>query len=287
MTKKIIVTGASSQIGDYLLPLLQKEHHYLFALSRSIQNNSVCTWIQTDIAQPEMVDDALPEADVFIHIAPIPLLPPLLQTLKKKGIQRIIAFGSTSMFGKQHSHTAKEQAMVADFQYAEQAIANYCHQQGIDWTIFRPTLIYGCGKDKNITFIAKKMHQYHFFPIVGKASGLRQPVHSEDLAKACMQVLDNPRSYNKAYNLSGGETLSYYSILQRMIQVEQVRVVLVPIPLGLFRLLISLANIVPAYRYLTPDMANRINHDLCFDHQQASDDFSYTPRTFQPPKLKL
>ncbi len=285
MIQKVIVTGASSQIGDFLLPLLQKEHHHVYALSRTVQNNTMATWIQTNISQPETIAKSLPEADVLIHIAPIPLLPPLLKILKQKGIKRIIAFGSTSMFGKQRSHTPKEQTMVAEFLDAEQAIENNCQREGIHWTIFRPTLIYGCGKDKNITFIAKKMKQYHFFPVVGKACGLRQPVHCEDLAKACVQVLNTPRSYNKAYNLSGGEILSYRNILQRIMTVEQVRVVLLPMPLPLFRIFIRLANMIPAYRYLTPDMANRINQDLCFDHQQASDDFNYTPRTFQPPKI--
>ncbi|MDQ6976007.1 MAG: NAD(P)-dependent oxidoreductase [Mariprofundaceae bacterium] len=286
MRKKIIITGASSQIGDFLLPLLKQKQHEVLPLSRAKQQNIHATWIQTDIAQPHTVCQQLPDADVLIHIAPLPLLPPLLSTIKEKGIKRLIVFGSTSMFGKQTSHSPKEQAMVAEFQQAERDIANYCQREGIDWTIFRPTLIYGCGKDKNVTFIAKKMKQYHFFPLVGKASGLRQPVHSEDLALACVQALTNPRSYNKAYNLSGGETMTYKRILQRIIEIEQVHVVLFSIPLLLFRVLIRVANTLPAYRYLTPDMANRMNQDLCFDHQKATDDFSYNPKAFQPPKIQ-
>ena len=283
--KKILITGASSQIGDFLMPMLQQQNTDLVAISRKKKQDSEITWVQAHIDHPETLASQLPQADILIHIAPLALLPPILDTMQKKGVKRVIAFGTTSMFAKKNSHTKKEQSMVTELEYAEHAIHNFCHKNNIHWTIFRPTLIYGCGKDKNISFIAKTMRKYHCFPIVGKALGLRQPVHSQDLAQACLQALNNSNSFNKAYNLSGHEILTYKKMLQRIMQVEQLDVPLFSISLNVFRTLVKIANIFPKYRYLTPDMANRMNQNLCFDHQQASEDFGYNPRSFQPPKV--
>jgi len=285
MNKRIIVTGASSQIGDFLLPMLQESCEHVFAVSRKEKQATTVTWVHANIEESKGLFQQLPQADTLIHMAPLVLLPKILDVMQQKGIKRIIAFGTTSMFAKKTSHTRQEQHMVKALEEAEQLIAQACQQRKIDWTIFRPTLIYGCGKDKNISFIAHMMKKYRIFPIVGKASGLRQPVHSKDLAWACVQALQCQKSYNKAYNLSGAETLSYKEMLQRVMQVEQLNAALLPIPLPLFRTLVKIVNLLPKYRYLTPDMANRMNQDLCFSHQEASDDFAYQPCKFQPSKL--
>jgi len=56
-----------------------------------------------------------------------------------------------------------------------------------------------------------------------------------------------------------------------------------PIPLILMRIGIYLAKLAPRFRYLTPDMADRMSQDMVFSHEHAaSQDFSYSPRSFQP-----
>ena len=87
---------------------------------------------------------------------------------------------------------------------------------GVDWVILRPTLIYGLGQDKNISEIVRLIRRFGFFPLVGQAKGLRQPVHAEDVATACLSALEKTDVVNRAYNLSGGETLSYREMINRV-----------------------------------------------------------------------
>ena len=49
----------------------------------------------------------------------------------------------------------------------------WCEERGVDWTLFRPTLIYGRGLDKNVTTIMRFIKRFHVFPIVGGGGGLR------------------------------------------------------------------------------------------------------------------
>jgi hypothetical protein len=79
---------------------------------------------------------------------------------------------------------------VDGFGGAEEDLATKCARLGIAWTIFRPTLIYGCASDKNVTTIANFVRRFGFFPAVGRATGKRQPVHADDLAQACVTAID-------------------------------------------------------------------------------------------------
>ena len=285
----VLITGGSSQVGVYLIPKLKERGLVVHALSRRPPASapSGAVWHRVDI---ENLDLSGAKAQILIHLAPLPLLPPLLQRLEADGgnpagLKRVIAFGSTSRFVKQQSGSSEEREFAKALADAETAIADFCEARGIAWTIFRPTLIYGCGRDRNVTLIANFVRRFGFFPLIGEAGGLRQPVHAEDLAGACLAVLDNPNTYNRAYDLSGAEVLSYLAMVERIFAAEGKRPRFLRIPLPLFRMAMDLASLLPPYRYLSGEMAKRMGDNLCFDHSQASSDFAYSPRKFEPPGL--
>jgi len=277
----VLVTGATSQIGLFLLPRLVSQGFQVHAMSRTLPSGSDpgVIWHLGDIGIGEF---PRVDAATLIHLAPLPLLPRFLPSLVAGGLKRVIAFGSTSRFSKQNSSDAEERSFALRLIQAEQAIALCCEPSGIPWTVFRPTLIYGCGKDKNVTVIAKFIRRFGFFPLLGETKGLRQPVHADDLALACLSVLDNPAAFNRAYDLSGGETLSYRQMVERIFEGLGESPKFLRAPLPVFQALMKIASLLPRYRYLSGAMALRINENLCFDHSEASRDFGYSPRGFRP-----
>ncbi|MEK7990137.1 MAG: NAD-dependent epimerase/dehydratase family protein [Thiotrichaceae bacterium] len=281
-----VVTGASNQIGYFLLPHLAQQHQ-VTAISRQVPashiiENQHVHWIQQDLRTEPL---NISQPFILLHLAPIWLLPHLLQTLPEpRQLQRVIVFSSTSRFTKTDSPDQQERQIVQDLTEAETAIMQQCEQQQITWTILRPTLVYGCGLDKNIAFIAKFIQRFGFFPIVGQGQGLRQPVHADDLALACVDILQNSSTYNKAYNLTGGETLTYQQMVTRIFQQQNKPVRIIPIPAYLFKLALSLLSWLPMFKHISPAMIDRMNQDLCFEHQTAQQDFNYKPRSFLMPK---
>jgi len=276
----IIVTGASSQIGRFALPRLAAQGFAVHALSRkppAIAAGPGFLWHQADIAAGPL---PAVNADALVHLAHLALLPPLIPQLPH--LRRVVAFGSTSVFSKQDSPDPREQAVAAQLAEAERAVASACEARGIAWTMLRPTLVYGLGLDKNVETITRFIRRFGFFPVVGGGRGLRQPVHADDLASACIAALDCPASFNRAYNLSGGETLTYRQMVERIFQALGKPPRILPIPLPLFQALLQAAAWLPRYRYLTPEMASRMNQDLCFGHAEAVRDFGYAPRGFEP-----
>jgi nucleoside-diphosphate-sugar epimerase len=280
---KVIVTGATSMIGHFLLPRLVAAGYEVHAISRKqhIETNDAGTdprviFHVADITDPEQFPQL--DAVALIHLGPLWLLPPLLPRLSSLNIRRVIGFGSTSLISKLLSADAGERKLVSSLAAAESAISQFCAQPGTNWTVFRPTLIYDCARDKNITVIARFIKRYGFFPLAGRAVGLRQPVHADDLAAACVTSLNHSATFNKVYNLSGGETLSYREMVTRIFAALGKRPRFVSIPLWLFQWAIRVASRLPSKRNLTGEMAARMNADLCFDHADAARDFGFAPR---------
>lgn len=278
---KIIVTGASSQIGYYLLPNLLVNGHECYALSRSehSENNGI-TWIQGDLHHDDNFFERLKPVDAWIHLGPLYLVDAWLEEMDTAGIKRFIGFSTTSIFTKQNSSNIKESEFISSIKNSEQAIQHFCESRQINWTLLRPTLIYGCGKDLNIAFIEKMIARFGFFPIVGAGSGLRQPVHAEDLALACSHALTASEANNKAYNLSGGETLSYRVMVEKVFQLQNRSTRILSVPAFILKFIVVLLACLPKFRHLTPAMVDRMNQDMVFDHSEAKLELSFQPRAF-------
>ncbi len=278
----IIVAGASNQIGHFLLPQLQ--NYKVIAISRRPRTNTDnINWLQTDLSTGNLPIEL--HSQLF-YSAPLPLLPSLLARLPKKTLlTRVIAFSSTSRFTKENSTNIKEKNVASQLSQAETALIKECQQRNIAWTILRPTLVYGCGLDKNVTFIANFIKRFGFFPIIGKGTGLRQPVYADDLAKACIQVALSSNTINKAYNLTGGQTLSYRDMINAIFKSLGKKPKIISIPPLLFTTMIRCITWLPKYSHLSTTMVTRINQDLCFDCTPAQHDFNYQPRKFTDIKL--
>ena len=281
-TGSIIVTGATSQIAHFLLPRLSAAGIAVHGLSRHPCHQSWpgLTWHTVGIGK-HVIPQEIRAASALIHLAPLWILTPLINEAARRGVKRIIAFSSTGRFNKCDSPLASERNSIQKLIQAESDLALQCEQHGIAWTLFRPTMIYGCGKDRNVSFIDRIVKRYGVFVIAGEGEGLRQPVHAEDLAQACLAALDSPAARNRAYNLSGGETLTFRAIVEHIFIQHGQKPRIVKLPVWLFQALIRLASLLPPYRYLNSQMVSRMSADMCFDHTEAARDFGFLPRGFR------
>ena len=182
---------------------------------------------------------------------------------------------------KRHAHCAQDREFARQLARGEEAMIRLCEANGVSWNILRPTMIYCLGRDRNLTQICRFIRLLRFFPLVGTGDALRQPVHACDLAEACVRLLEaDPTCLNRAYNLSGAEVISYREMVTRLFIRERLTPRFLPVPLLALRLSLNLLRLFPRYRYLTPDMADRMEMDMVFSHHEASEAFGYRPRAF-------
>lgn len=285
-SKYVGVIGATSLVGRLLLPELVSDGCGVKAFSRRDQAGEPVAGVEwrklvetPQACCTQSVDITIP---LWICAAPIWVMPDYFSLLEAYGVRRIVALSSTSRFTKKDSCESKERETASRLLQAEEALQNWAEENGVEWVILRPTLIYGFGMDKNISEIARFIHRFGFFPLVGKALGLRQPVHALDVADACRAALLNADVAGRSYNIAGGEALTYKEMVVRVFAAVGKPIRLISVPLWLFRVSILLLRILPRYQRWTVSMATRMSRDQVFDLGEAERDLSYRPRPFAP-----
>ena len=220
-------------------------------------------------------------ADAFGPVATVISLLPLWLTaelaLKLHPSIHLIALGSTSALYKGESGDAAERELARRLADAETALA----ARGDGRTILRTTMIYCEGRDANVSAIARFARRWRCFPLAGTAGGLRQPIHADDVAAACVGAVDNPAARGRVFDLAGGETLSYRAMVERIIGALDRPAWPVTLPAGLLAALLGGANLVRAGTY-SPALFARMNRDLVFDDAAARAVLGHRPRPFHP-----
>ena len=276
----VLVLGATSLIGRFMLPLLEGQGVRTFAFSRKAPLDAAgATWVQADLDDPRLVA-ALPEAATVFSLSPIWLLPAALPALKARGMVRLVAFSSTSVFTKAGSDDESERRTAQKLADGEAAVIAFCEANDVAWTILRPTMIYAEGQDQNVTRLARLIERLGFLPLAGQGEGLRQPVHAQDLAAGALAAAQSPAARDKAYDLPGGETLTYRQMSERIFDALGKRPRILTPPQWLWRLGFIVA--IPFLPGATAQMGRRMSADLVFGAGPAERDLEWAPRPFRP-----
>lgn len=285
LNRQVGLIGARSLVGAYLIPKLHQSGHKITAFSRRKSNCELSDgltnidWKLID-AQPPIKNIENHVIEYWISLAPIWTLPQMFHILQAYGVKRIVVLSSTSLFTKEKSNNFSEQSISSQLALSEENLKTWSKSHGVEWTVLRPTLIYDGYLDKNISEIAKFIRLFHFFPVLGEAKGLRQPIHAADVAAACVAALDSKSATDKAYNISGSETVTYRNMVLGVFNALGMRPRLLTVPLWLFCCAVSIVRILPRYRKWTSAMAERMNIDMIFSHDAAFKDFSFSSRSF-------
>ena len=278
---RTLVLGGSGQIGRYLIPQLLDHGHQVLALSRLPRTSSRqgLEWIQGDLfaGMPD-----IPAVESIFSLGPLNGFAAWLATARLAGRPRIVAFGSMSASSKRDSDDPAERALAQTLRQGEQTLADAAQHAGLDWTLLRPTLIYGAGLDRSLTPLARLGTRWHVFPWMPAASGLRQPVHAEDLAVLCRVAASLDAASGRSFDVGGGERLAFSLMLERVRRSLTSWTIPLPIAPAPLRLTLALARRSSRWRELGPAIVERLGKDLLADDQAARRELQWSPRPFRP-----
>ncbi|MDQ3810432.1 MAG: NAD-dependent epimerase/dehydratase family protein, partial [Chloroflexota bacterium] len=190
-------------------------------------------------------------------------VPGLVQALEEARVRRALFVSTTAIF------TSLPAASKAVRLAAEAAV----EQSSLDWTILRPTMIYGTERDRNISRLLRFLHRSPVFPLCGNA--LWQPVHVADLAEAVVAAVDSPRTSRRAFNVGGAAPLRFADLVRTAARAIGRRVWLVPVPLSLALVGARLT------RAVREEQLRRLVEDKTVDNTPAVAAFGFAPRTFE------
>jgi nucleoside-diphosphate-sugar epimerase len=190
-------------------------------------------------------------------------VPPLINQLESARIERVLFVSTTAIFTTLPSTSL-------DVRLAAEAAVS---QSALDWTILRPTMIYGTARDRNISRLLRILKRSPVFPVCG--NGLWQPIYVHDLADAVVNALDNSRTSRKTYNVAGAVPLRFADLVRVAAAALSKRVRLLSVPLSAAVIAARLTHAV------TPEQIRRLAEDKAFDYTPAARDFGFAPRSFE------
>ena len=276
--RSALVFGASGQIGRPLLVRLRRRGWQVLAVSRRDQADMPgVRWLRGDLAT---IGGLPPHVDAIFSCGPLDHFA-RWYAQAAIGCPRVVAFGSTSAAVKRASADAAERALAARLAEAERALAGSAEACGARCTVLRPALVYGAGRDLTLSRIATMARRHGAFVLPRGATGLRQPVHVDDLAAAAMAALDAP-ALAATYDLPGGETLPYREMVRRVLAALDPPARLVELPAPMFSALAAALRATGRLQGFGAQAQARLREDLVFDVARAAADLGYAPRPFRP-----
>jgi len=276
---RVLVTGGSGFLGAHVLPLLIKRDHEVTALARSSDavkrvGRLGAVPIVGDLDDPMSLDSAFTAsgAEALVNLASLGFghADAIVSAAEDAGLKRAVFVSTTAIF------TALDARSRSVRMAAEASIKDSL----LEWTIVRPTMIYGTPADRNMWRLLRFLRWCPVVPIPGTGARLQQPVHVDDLAGAIVSALDVPTTVGRAYDIAGPEPLMFREVVQQASAAAGRRVVLLPVPLRPAIVTLRLYERAARRPRLKAEQVERLAEDKAFDIEAARTDLGYRPRAF-------
>ncbi len=264
---KVLVTGGTGFVGQEIVRQLHQAGHTIRILVRHPQSPSALEIASTfgcEI-QPGSVLDAksLPASmagvDAVIHLVGIiaEFGEQTFENVHTRGTQNVIAAMRAAGIKRLVHMSALGTKPNARARYhqtkwvAEQAIG----ESGIDWTIFRPSIIYG-PRDQFVNLFVRIAERSPVVPVMGNGRTLFQPVALEIVAGCFVKALSEPRAIRETFDLCGPERFTLPEILQAIFKITKRKKMIIRIPLELARPVAALLEFFyPRFRKQPPPLS--------------------------------
>jgi uncharacterized protein YbjT (DUF2867 family) len=276
---RLLVTGGSGFLGGHVLREAAARGYEMIALARSAAAARSVTAagaqpIAGDLDRARELDEAFAaaRADALVCLASLGRGhgPGIVAAAEEAGIPRAV-FVSTTAVTTTLDPPSKQVRLAA-----EQQIRG----SGLDWTILRPTMIYGAPGDRNLSRLLVLLRRTPVLPVPAAAACLHQPVHVADVATAVLDALRTPAAIGSMYNVAGPEPIPFADLLRTCTRAAGSRTRLVPVPLTPLVRLARGYEAVSRHPRIRAEQLLRLGEDKAFGIDEAVRDLGYAPRRF-------
>lgn len=238
---KVFVTGATGFVGQEILRGLCDAGHSIRFLAHKHSGRVAQDFMSRyrmeaslgNVLDPGLLDDALAGTKAVIHLVGIisEVGENTFENVHTRGTQSVIASAQRAGVRRfvHMSALGTRPDAVSRYHKSKWAAEEAVRNAGLDYTIFRPSLIYG-RKDQFVNLFAKIIRWSPIIPVLGSPTAKFQPVPVEAVAASFVKSLSEPRSIGKTFDLCGSETLTMPEILDQILQVMRRRRLKVKVP---------------------------------------------------------
>lgn len=300
----VALFGGTGFVGTYLIEELLNNNHTPVLLVREGSENKVtrakdCIINIGDVSDNKTIEDTIRDVDAVIYnIGLIRQFPRkgitfenihfegaklCIDTASKIGVKRFILMSANGV--KYEGTKYQSTKFLAD---------QYLKNSTLDWTIFRPSLIFGNPKGK-IEFCTQLRDDMLGLPIpaplffdgininnAGKFS--MSPIHISDVAQFFIKCLDMKETYGKIYNLGGPKNYNWIEIIDSISKASAKDKWKIPAPVEPIKLAAMLLDWLPLFPITKDQLTMLLEGNTC-DSSVAFDEFDIEPTEFSAENL--
>lgn len=274
----ILLTGATGFLGEFVLKeLLDKGYEVTCFVRKTSNLNSVnklnAKYIYGELDDYMSICKALEGKDTLINIASLGFghAPNIVNACKHMDVKRAIFISTTGVFTK----------LNPDSKGIRLEAERLIKESGLEYTLIRPTMIYGTPRDRNMWRLVKYLNKFRILPILGDGTYLQQPVFVKDLAVTIVKAYESAVSKRKAYNISGAKALTYNEVVDITAKALGKKVIKIHIPMKLSYHMLKVYEKISKSPKLKAEQVLRLNENKDFSHKEAEVDLGYNPLSFE------
>jgi NADH dehydrogenase len=269
--RRVFVTGATGFVGHALLQRLCAAGHEVHCLVRrgsesALRGQGAIVRIEGDVVSGQGLEEGMASCDAVIHLVGI------IREHRAAGVtfERVHTQGTVNVLEaataagiRRYLHMSAlgtRPAAPARYHRTKWAAEEAVRASGLEWTIFRPSIIYGRG-DGLVTMLASMVRRLPVVPVIGSGRQRLQPVPVEQVAAGFVGALELPAAIKCAYEVGGPEAVTMVELLDLIGRtVGRRRVLKVHVPVGAMRPMARLLHTLPGFP-VTPDQLLMLGED--------------------------
>jgi uncharacterized protein YbjT (DUF2867 family) len=228
---KVLVTGASGFVGSEIIRQLKAEGHDIRVLERDpTKVEALGHRLNVEVRHGNVIHapslaGCADGVDAIIHIVGI-----IYEKLENT-FDRVHRAGTVNMLAEAKKSKVKRFIHMSALGTREGAQSGYhktkwaaeeaVRASGLDWTIFRPSIIYGPGDGFVSQFAGmmrfpKNLLQFFCIPLPNEGESQLQPIPVGDVARCFVGALSKPESVGKVFDLCGPRPLPLKEVLSEI-----------------------------------------------------------------------
>ena len=239
---RVLITGATGFVGRAVCEAVVREGHSVRRMARGSRSQSLeaqndgTDWVRGSVLCPNDLRQGMQGCDAVIHLVGIigEIGDQTFERVHQEATLRVLEAALTSGVRRivHMSALGTRPEAASRYHQTKWAAEEAVRSSGLDWTVFRPSLIYGPG-DGFVNLFAGMSRWSPVLPVIGRGTSLLQPVSVDCVARAFARALDSKPAVHQTYDLCGPDRLNLPQILQTLLRITRRRRVILRLPRAL------------------------------------------------------
>ncbi len=232
----ILLTGATGFIGGHVLRTLSMKNVQIRCLVRkpASSENPDISYVTGDVLDYDSLVKATAGVDTvyyFIHMMGMQkeqkkfdvldrvAVTNMVRACRHNGVKRIIHLTGMSNPREKLSHHLASRKEVEEI----------IRKSGIDYTIFRASVIMGLGGGA-FEILDAAVRKFPVIPVLGWGKTHVQPIYIEDVIRYLVECLDKKETLNRCYDIGCSEVFTYRELMQVYANELGLTRIFIPVP---------------------------------------------------------